>query len=704
MRRFTFTEDKMSRDAIATLTTLTNGFVSIRGDPEFLESRHGTFISGVYSFTPVFYRELVNLPRAHSLYLELEGVPLAPEEIRYVLDAGRGLLEISATLSSPAGRLEYSSRRFVHRSLKGLVGLKARVRSLDASGKLCVRAPIELDVANPSVPPEVSVRLYRLVGVERRDFPAVDLETADGRYRLRIASLTKLPGGLRVSSYATGRHVGQVACLDISPGAELSVERFAAFGLSPEEVARYVDAAQGQGFEPLLEEHERLWRTEWSGLGLSVEGDEEFADALFLNTFHLLQLYNDESDVFILPARGLHGYGYRGHVFWDTDIYAFPFYLLFKPEAARKILEYRCRTLSAAIENARRNGYRGAQYPWESADDGLEATPREVPLDLSGEKKVRIFTGELEHHITADIAYAVDLYYRFTGDRDFLERCGLRILVLTARFWASRAEWDPLRGKFVIRNVIGPDEYHVGVDNNFYTNVMAKHNLELAVEYARKAHSDPALRERLSELQVSQEEVRKWADISSKLEILCRGDGLCEQFEGYFSLKDFEVKLGALGEKSLPSEVTATIQEYQVIKQADVVAALFLLRDRFTREVLEKNYEYYLPRTTHASSLSLPMYAALALYLGRVEEGYGMLKQAALADIADIYGNACDGFHVGSAGGVWMAILFGLFKIQPGEKLSYERGARLGNVRVSFNVTYRGVKVRIEAGGAPLQA
>uniref|UniRef100_A0A7C3SL53 Glycoside hydrolase family 65 protein n=1 Tax=Thermofilum pendens TaxID=2269 RepID=A0A7C3SL53_THEPE len=440
---------------------------------------------------------------------------------------------------------------------------------------------------------------------------------------------------------------------------------------------------------------ELVGRGEWRELGLSIEGDEDFANALILNTFHLLQVYNDECEVFILPARGLHGYGYRGHVFWDADIYALPFYLLFKPEAARKMLEYRCRNLDAAIENARRNGYEGAQYPWESADDGLEATPREVPLDLAGKRRVRILTGELEHHITADVAYAVDLYFRFTQDRDFFERCGLRILVLTARFWVSRAQWDPARGKYVIRNVIGPDEYHVGVDNNFYTNVMAKHNLELAAHYAREALADSKLRERLLELRVTQEEISKWVEVSSKLEIPCESDGLCEQFEGYFKLKDFTIEPGVLGEKNLPQEVLASVHEYQVIKQADVVAAMFLLRDKFPREVLVKNYEYYLRRTTHASSLSLPMYAALALYLGRSEEGYDLLRQAALADISNIYGNTSDGFHVGSAGGVWTAILFGLLKIQPGESLSYERSASPCRVSMSFNVAYRGAKVRV---------
>ena len=695
-RRFTFSEDALDRETIATLTTLSNGFLSIRGDPEFVESAHGTFVAGVYSSTPVFYRELVNLPRAHSLYAELEGIPLAPERVSYTLDVGRGLLEIESTLSSPYGKLEYKSVRFVHREYKGVIGLKATFKSVDASGRLYIEAPIELEFSNPSVPPEVSVKLYRVLSKTVAGHPMVTVETADGRYKLWIASKLKPLFEGDVKGYSTQRKVGELVSLDVHPGLAFSVERFAVVGSSGEDVSAQLREIHERGFEELLDRHVARWEEEWRDLGIEIEGDEELASALIFNAFHLLQIYNEQSDVFIVPARGLHGYGYRGHVFWDAEIYAFPFYLLFKPNAAKKMLMYRCRLLNAAIENAKRNGYRGAQYPWESADDGFEATPREVPLDLTGERRVRIYTGDLEHHITADIAYAVDLYYRFTGDLDFLEECGLPILVNTARFWASRVEWDSSRGRYVIRNVIGPDEYHIGVDNNFYTNVMAKHNLELAASYSRSLMSDHRFSKVLERLNVTREEIEEWEKISSNIYVNCDPQGLCEQFDGYFNLKDYTIPPGTVGEKNLPAHVLQSVQDYQLIKQADVVAAIFLLRERFPREVIEKNYDYYLPRTTHASSLSLPMYAAVALYLGRYEEGMRMLKTAALADLANVYGNSKDGFHVGSAGGVWMALLFGLLRIRGGEELTYVRPEGVP-VRLSFSVKYRGKRYRIEA-------
>ncbi|WP_460024509.1 glycoside hydrolase family 65 protein [Infirmifilum sp. SLHALR2] len=695
MKKYVFREKEVDRETIASLTTLSNGFISVRGDPEFLETQQGMFVAGVYGYTPVFYRELVNIPRAHALYLEIEGVPLAPSDVTYTLDTREGSLEIDALLDSPLGLVEYSSKRFVHRRLQGLLGLKIRLRSLTASGKLCVKAPIELEFSNPSVPDGVRVKLYRVLRAESRGTSSVEVESNDGKYRLSIASTVSAPPGLELRDYTTRSQAGQVFCTDIGPGDTLDIERFASVAFTREETEKLLDVAKSTGFDALLTQHREEWGREWESMSLKVEGDEELSDALFFNTFHLLQVYNPNSEVFMLPARGLHGYGYRGHVFWDTEIYAFPFYLFFKPDAARKILEFRCCTLQAVLENARRNGYRGAQYPWESADDGFEATPRFVPLDPAGREGVRIFTGDLEHHITADVAYAVDLYYRYTGDKDFFSRCGLRMLVETARFWASRAEWDEDRRAYVIRNVIGPDEYHVGVDNNFYTNVMAKHNLELAVRYCREAQLDPELGKVLSELEVGESEVGMWYEIASKLLIPCSRDGLCEQFDGYFRLKDYKLPAGNVGEKGLPREILQEIQSTQLVKQADVVAGLFLLREKFPVSVHRANYEYYLPRTTHASSLSLPMYAAEAFYLGEFDEGYEMLKKAALADLRNVYGNAQDGFHVGSAGGVWMAILFGLLRIDDLGSWMQGSSRAFGRVRLFFSISIRGKRYSV---------
>jgi kojibiose phosphorylase len=695
-KKFTFSEEYFERETIATLTTLSNGYISVRGDPEFLESKQGTFIAGVYSYTPVFYRELVNLPRAHAIYAEFEGVPLKPENVLYTLDVEHGLLEIESTLTSPLGSFAYKSVRFVHKNIKGLLGIKASIKSLNARGRLFVKAPVELEFSNPSVPQEVSVRLFRVVSLENKAYPRVEVVTADDRYKVYIASVASSVPEAPVNNFTTNSKIGQVLSLDVRPGDILNLERLAVYGFDSSTVDSALTNAKSRGLEGLLQEHMREWEKEWREINLNVSGDEELADSLIFNTFHLLQIYNDQSDVFAIPAKGLHGYGYRGHVFWDTEIYAFPFYLFFKPDAARKILTFRCRLLEAAIENAKRNGYRGAQYPWESADDGVEATPREVPLDLTGSKKVRIYTGDQEHHITADIAYAVDMYYRFTGDKDFLAECGLRILVETARFWTSRVEWDTRLSRYVIRNVIGPDEYHVGVDNNFYTNLMARHNLELAASYSKRAQSDISLRPVLDELRVSSEEITTWENIAEGIYVNCGEDGLCEQFDGYFKLKDYKLDPGVIGEKSLPPSVLQSIQDYQLIKQADVVAAMFLLREKFTREVIEKNYEYYLPRTTHASSLSLPMYAAAALYIGRIEEGLRMLKIAAQADLADVYKNSKDGFHIGSAGGVWMAILFGLLRLREGETITFEGPEKAYGLKLSFNIKYRGKTYRVE--------
>jgi len=423
--------------------------------------------------------------------------------------------------------------------------------------------------------------------------------------------------------------------------------------------------SQSKDFNQIYSLHREKWHREWDELGLKINGDKEFEKALIFNTFHLLQLYNEKSDYFILPARGLHGFGYRGHVFWDADIYCLPFYLFIKPDAAKKMLKFRFKNLISAKINAKRNGYEGAQFPWESADDGFEATPEEVPLDILGKTKVIIETGKLEHHITADIAYAVDLYYRYTADEEFKKIYGLKIIFETARFWASRVSYDPSKRAYTINNVIGPDEYHVHVNNSFYTNLMAKYNLEIAIDYYKQCLEKEEWRDCLKELSLDQNEIVQWENIASNIYLPCSEDGFCEEFEGYSKseLEDYILPNGVIGEKSLPISEKNKIGKNKLIKQADVVLGMFLLRDRFKKEIIMKNYDYYLKRTTHASSLSLPIYSCVAAYLGKIEEAYRMLKYASMADLGNIYGNTPDGFHVGSAGGIWMALFFGFLRI-----------------------------------------
>jgi kojibiose phosphorylase len=475
-------------DVVATLTTLSNGYISIRGDFEFTKSIFGTVISGIYSYVPIFYRELVNLPRIISLNLTLDGELLTLNSIlgpvERILNVYEGTLRHRFAWKTNNGIINYESIRLVHKKIKPLFVMRICLRSINASGKLCVMSPIDLNMFNHLLPKNIFVKLFKITNAFKEDLKNfVSVETDDHKYTVHFGLLNKVSSKWKRYSYIDMDSIGDILCVDVNPGDEYVIEKYAVIDQSIGRVHEILNELAFSQFEKIFTNHKDAWSKEWYELGVKLDGDEDFERSLIFNTFHLLQLYNDEAEDFMLPARGLHGYGYHGHIFWDADIYSLPFYLFIKPEAAKKMLKFRCRTLNAAKINAKMHGFKGAQYPWESTDDGLEATPKEVPLDLLGMSKVTIETGDLEHHITADIAYATDLYYRVTEDDEFMKECGLKIIFETARFWTSRVEFDESKNAYVINNVIGPDEYHVHVNNNFYTNIMARYNLELGIKY-----------------------------------------------------------------------------------------------------------------------------------------------------------------------------------------------------------------------------
>ncbi len=681
-----------------TLLALANGRIGVRGELELVPSRYGFFLAGIYDYTPVFYRELVNFPRVNGVYVIIDSRPLDPStceslDMVRILDIYRGVLETRMECWFNGINLSYESTRLVHRRYKNIVLQYSRI-TLDRLANIIIEAPIELDKTNPLVPENISIKHYRLRSARKLgDKVLVDLETIDGKYRVAIASETLVNGAPlhtirktrdRVSSYH-GLH-----------GSKVEITRLISIASSREtrdpvgKAVRILDEALGKSYGELVREHSDEWKRIWDDIDFTVKGDPKAEKKLLFYAFHLLQLVDEEQEYLMIPARGLHGIGYRGHVFWDTDLYTIPFYSLLAPWAARKILLYRYAMLDKARENARLNGYQGAQYPWESCDDGVEATPKEIPLDVLGRKKIRIWTGEREQHITADIAYAVHLYYEFTRDEEFMANYGLEIIFETARFWASRVEYDDLKGKYVIRDVMGPDEYHPRVDNSFYTNVLAKKNLELAVQYYYRAIGEESWRNVVDRLGIRPAEVETWKHIADNMYIPCGLNGLCEEFEGYFELEDKLSDAKGYG-IAHPADLES-VEKTRLIKQADVIAAMFFLADEFDEEAMAVNYDYYLPRTTHESSLSLPTYAGVAALIGRAEEAWRLLSLALKTDLEDLYGNTREGFHVAAAGGIWAALLLGFLRLRVKE-------GSLKEIRPVLPPGWRGLKIALKIGG-----
>jgi trehalose/maltose hydrolase-like predicted phosphorylase len=423
--------------------------------------------------------------------------------------------------------------------------------------------------------------------------------------------------------------------------------------------------AEQDGINAAVEAHRAAWRARWDAADVVIEGDPDSQRAIRFAAYHLISAANPEDEHVSIGARALTGSVYNGHVFWDTEIFMLPFFTFTYPEAARALLMYRYHTLPAARAKAARLGYRGALYAWESADTGEEVTPSAV-VAPTGEV-VPVLAGEQEQHISADVAYAVWQYWQATADERFLLEAGAEVLFETARFWASRARCED-DGRYHIRRVVGPDEYHESIDDNAYTNGMAQWNLEVAVELASLlAERWPDRWQELARrLGIASDEVQEWRRAAERMYLKVDPQtGIIEQFKGYFELESID--LAAYEPRTAPMDVLLgreRTQRSQVVKQADVVMLIYLLWDRFPASVREANFRYYEPRTGHGSSLSPAIHAAVAARLGDLELASKYFRQAAEIDLSNGMGNAAGGVHAATLGGLWQALVFGFAGVQ----------------------------------------
>jgi len=465
--------------------------------------------------------------------------------------------------------------------------------------------------------------------------------------------------------------------------------------------AAHLGEAWRKGIAAVVADHVRAWQERWQDAEVEVEGDPEVQRALRFAVYHLISAANPDDEHVSVGARGLTGEAYKGHVFWDTDIFMLPFYIYTHPPTARALVMYRYHTLPAAREKARAFGYRGALFAWESADTGAEITP---PFALAADGTVlRILTGEQEHHISADVAYGVWHYWQATGDDAFFLGAGAEIVFETARFWASRGHFG-LDGLHHITHVIGPDEYHEGIDDDAYTNVMAQWNLERAVEAAGllEARWPQRRRELFEQLGLTPAEVAQWRDTAAKMYTGYQSaTHLFEQCQGYFGLED--IGLAAFEPRTVPMDVILgreRTQRSQVVKQADVVMLLYLLWDRLTPEVREANFRYYEPRTAHGSSLSPAIHAAVAARLGQGHLAGRYVRQAAQIDLANSMGNAAGGVHMAALGGLWQAAVMGCGGLSlRADGLSFAPYLLSPWRHLSFPVQWRGRKVAVTLSG-----
>jgi len=461
----------------------------------------------------------------------------------------------------------------------------------------------------------------------------------------------------------------------------------------------------GDGWRGVLSAHEAAWDRRWAASEVVIDGDDESQGAMRFAVYHLISAANPDDTRVSIGARALTGDAYLGHVFWDTEIYLLPFYTLVWPEVARALLLYRFHTLPSARAKAAHFGYRGALYAWESADTGVETTPDSV-LRSDG-AVINILTGKMEHHISADIAYAVWQYWRYTDDHDFFLNAGAEILLETARFWASRATAEA-DGKRHIRHVIGPDEYHEDVDDNAFTNLMARWNIARAldaIDWLQTRWPDHAVHLQ-RKLSLGDEELADWRDAIARIEIgLNPATGIYEQFTGFHTLESID--LTAYADRTVPVDVLLgheRTQRSQVVKQADVVALIALLPDEFPEPMAQTNFRHYESRCAHGSSLSAGMHARVAARLGDSEMALRYLRETAATDL-DLDPNSAGGVRIAGLGALWQAVILGFAGLNTmGDTLEIDPKLPPEWRNLSFRVCWKGCSAAIRITNGTLEA
>jgi len=466
--------------------------------------------------------------------------------------------------------------------------------------------------------------------------------------------------------------------------------------------------ARQAGGPGMLATHAAAWATRWQASDVVLQGDPSLQQALRFAAYHLNSAANPEDERVSIGARGLTGDAYFGHVFWDTEIYLLPFYIATWPEAARALLMYRYHTLPGAREKSARRGWNGALYAWESATTGAETTPGHV-IGPDG-RPVEVLSGKQEQHISDDVAFAVWQYWLATGDDAFMLEAGAEIMLETARFWASRAILEA-DGKRHIRGVMGPDEYHEDVDDNAFTNMIARWNLRRGLELVDVlSRRWPArLAELSARLGLDEVEYALWRTAAATLVTgLDEETGLIEQFAGFFALEPIDLPLHADG--SVPVDVAlgrSRVQRSQVVKQADVVCLLALLEDEFDPATRRANFDYYEPRCAHASSLSRSMHSLVAARLGEIDLALRYLRETAAIDLSETMRAGGGGVHIAALGGLWQAVVLGFAGATlTGPALSVAPRLPPGWTSLDFRVCWRGrrVHIHIEAEGRTVRA
>jgi alpha,alpha-trehalose phosphorylase len=721
---------------LETMLSLGNGYIGMRGCPEEggPNVENSTLVNGFYETRPIVYAEdaygfaktgqtIVSVTDSKIIKLFVDDEPFLLSNANLLsyerrLNMKAGTLDREVLWETPAGkRVQISSRRLISFADRHVAAMSYNVTVLNASAPLVISSEMAVhkpDTYADSNDPRQTRTFAERILFDRRNYAKdyrVVLCHATEKSRLTLACATDHALETSCSHGFSVSHTedfGQVAFrIDALPGCPIHLTKWIVYHTSQtasvEELCGRaewtLDRVTARGFQQFLESQQQYMDDFWRRSDVRVSDTQEnrtrrttveIQQAIRFNLFHILQASARAEDAGV-PAKGLTGQAYEGHYFWDSEIYVLPFLIYTSPQTAKNLLTFRYNMLPKARARAKELGHRGAMFPWRT---------------INGEEASAYYAaGTAQYHINADIMYALRKYVHATGDEGFLRQYGAEMLVETARLWRDMGFYSDVKeGKFCINSVTGPDEYNTVVNNNAFTNLMARENLRYAARTVESLQTEApdAYTALVDKTALEPSEVREWIRAAESMYVPYDEKlGIIPQDDSFLDREPWDFQ-------NTPSDHYPLLLFYhplniyrkQVIKQADVVLAMFLLGDAFCAEEKKRNFEFYNPLTTGDSSLSSCVEAIIAAQVGDVEKAieYGMA--ALLMDLADVGGNVKDGCHIASMGGTWMMFAYALGGMRDDNgKLSFwpQRGAA-DQFILRFPVTYRGQMLEVEIG------
>ena len=696
-----------------------NGFVGVRGTlDEYGQAEKVACIpTGIYDQHPGKWREPINLPNPLFLQVKAFGKALhaidSPSE-RHTqgLDFQRGVAfretAFLADAADPSTCITLKSERFASMSHGNLLCSKVTLSSTkDVTLELVAGVDGNVwDINGPHLAP------YRAEHSE--DTVAVFSHTLEKHIPIVSATVVSAPTALgdlktELAAYKQGQ-------LQLVAGQPQTVFLFGHVGYGDEQpstlsqVRARLSSLVQQGYDELLTEHERIWSELWRSSDVQIHGDEEAQHALRYSLYHLLVIAPYHTKATSIPARGLSGQVYKGAIFWDTEMFMFPFFVHTNPAIAKTLLEYRVTGLPGARDKARQYGYEGAFYAWESQEGGFDACTEFNVTNVFTGRPTRTFFRDKQIHISGDIPLAFREYSRITGDHSLLLDGGAEVIYECARFLLSWSHYKPTKGRYELLDVTGPDEYHERVNNNYYTNVLAAYTIETALwAYDTLEKLDPVAHAKILERTQFGAILATIRDMAEKLYVAEPDPktGVIPQFDRYFTLED--VSLSDLNaRKKHPHEYFGGGEGLavwtQILKQADVVLTLSTFADRYSTQVKKDNWKYYEPRTEHGSSLSACSYAIVAAEIGEMDFAYRYFMKTATIDITgkskqyvgDLF---IGGTHPAANGGAWLAVIkgfCGLLNTSTGISISPRLPAHWQKVVVPYKFAKNSYEITVE--------